>query len=447
MPSSGLPSSALLLLSAAAWSLSCAITTAQTAPAPPAPPIPAVSAPPASAPPATDAAALSPLPERPASHILDESGMLPEESRQSLSARLLSCQTRTGLGIYLAIHTYLLHETADLRARRAHSAWLSEKDVGIVVVHDRSTSRLNFAGSDDKRLPDADDLLALYRVADAASKNLPPEATAPQRIVATLTSLADGLESWQKNGRLPQRPSPAASAPRESTTAGPVHTQAPWTPPATFLLDEARVFPDSAATSLRSRLDAWHRETGLRLYVVTVTYPPPGLDLPLAEKLALQWLPDSLGGIIVFDRSRPETLTFGGTPQVGTWLSPVQLKSLHERTLGSALAASDQPAARLSAAVDSLTAVYTREGLPLLQESRHWLPQAQRHLLPYLMLGLATGTGLLYLFKRWQERAERRRRTVFLFPEVFVQERLGAPHGGGVTAETPLPASPFTPGA
>lgn len=373
--------------------------------------------------------------------------MLPEETRQSLSARLLSCQTRTGLGVYLAIHTYLLDETADLRARRAHSAWLAEKDAGIVVIHDRSTGRLNFAGSDDKRLPDADGLLALYRVADAASKNLPPEATAPQRIVATLTSLADGLESWQKNGRLPQRPSPAASSPRESAPSGPLHTQAPWTLPATFLLDEARVFPDSAAASLRSRLDAWHRETGLRLYVVTVTYPPPGLDLPLAEKLALQWLPDSLGGIIVFDRSRPETLTFGGTPQVGNWLSPVQLKSLHERTLGSALAASDQPAARLSAAVDSLTAGYAREGLPLLQESRRWLPQAQRHLLPYLMLGLAAGTGLLYLFKRWQERAERRRRTVFLFPEVFVQERLGAPHGGGVTAETPLPASPSTPGS
>ncbi len=446
MPSSGLPSSALLLLSAAAWSLSCGAAPAQTAPSP-APAVPAATAPPAVAAPVADSPALPPLPERPASHILDESGMLPEETRQSLSARLLSCQTRTGLGVYLAIHTYLLDETADLRARRAHSAWLAEKDAGIVVIHDRSTGRLNFAGSDDKRLPDADGLLALYRVADAASKNLPPEATAPQRIVATLTSLADGLESWQKNGRLPQRPSPAASPPRESTTPGPLHTQAPWTLPDTFLLDEARVFPDSAAASLRARLDAWHRETGLRLYVVTVTYPPPGLPLPLAEKLALQWLPDSLGGILIFDRSRPETLTFGGTPQVGNWLSPVQLKSLHERALGSALAASDLPAARLTAAVDTLTAGYTSEGLPLLQESRRWLPQAQRHLLPYLMLGLAAGTGLLYLFKRWQERAERRRRTVFLFPEVFVPERLGAPHGGGVTAETPLPASPATPGS
>ena len=135
--------------------------------------------------------------------------MLPEESRQSLSARLLSCQTRTGLGIYLAIHTYLLHETADLRARRAHSAWLSEKDVGIVVIHDRSTGRLNFAGSDDKRLPDADGLLALYRVADASSKSLPPEATAPDRIVATLTSLADaarGTLGWRDRGRPARRP-------------------------------------------------------------------------------------------------------------------------------------------------------------------------------------------------------------------------------------------------
>jgi len=439
MPLSGLPSSALLLLPAAAWGLSCGAVTAQTAP------VPAATAPPGVALPAADSPALPPLPERPASHILDESGMLPEATRQSLSTRLLSCQTRTGLGIYLAIHTYLLDETADLRARRTHSAWLAEKDAGIVVVHDRSTGRLNFAGSDDKRLPDADGLLALYRVADAASKNLPPEATAPQRIVATLTSLADGLESWQKNGRLPPSPSPAARPPRESAPSGPLHTQAPWTLPDTFLLDEARVFPEADAAALRARLDAWHRESGLRLYVVTVTYPPPSLNLPLAEKLALQWLPDSLGGILVFDRSRPETLTFGGTPQVGNWLSPVQLKSLHERALNSALAASDQPGSRLIAAVDTLTTSYTREGLPLLQESRRWLPQAQRHILPYLMLGLAAGTVLLYLFKRWQERAERRRRTVFLFPEVFVSERLGAPHGGGVTAETPLPSSPCTP--
>ena len=33
--------------------------------------------------------------------------MLPEETRQSLSARLLSCQTRTGLGVYLAINLSL----------------------------------------------------------------------------------------------------------------------------------------------------------------------------------------------------------------------------------------------------------------------------------------------------------------------------------------------------
>ena len=71
---------------------------------------------------------------------------------------------------------------------------------------------------------------------------------------------------------------------------------------------------------------------------------------------------DVMGGIIVFDRSQPETLTFGGTPQVDRWLSPVQLKSLHEHTLATALAASAKPEGRLTAAVDSLTTSYTRVG-------------------------------------------------------------------------------------
>ena len=444
MPSSGPLPSVLLLLSAATWGLGLPAAMAQPAPAPP-PAAPAVTAPAAAPPPpATTTPQLPPVPARPVSHILDESGMLPEATRQSLSARLLSCQTRTGLGVYLAVHTYLLDETADTRARRAHAAWLEGQGAGIVVIHDRSTGRVNFAGSDDKRLPDADGLIALYRVADASSKSLPPEATAPERIVATLTSLADGLESWQKNGRLPQRPTAAAGTAKQAAPQAPVNTSSPWTLPDTFLVDEARVFSAAAAAALRSRLDAWHRETGLSLYVVTVTYPPPSLKLPLAEKLTLQWLPDVMGGIIVFDRSQPETLTFGGTPQVDRWLSPVQLKSLHDHTLATALAASAKPEGRVTAAVDSLTTSYTREGLPLLQESRRWLPQAQRHILPDLMLALAAGTGLLYLFKRSQERADRRNRTVFLFPEVFVQERLGAPHGGGVTAETSLPAPPPT---
>jgi hypothetical protein len=49
--------------------------------------------------------------------------------------------------------------------------------------------------------------------------------------------------------------------------------------------------------------------------------------------------------------------------------------------------------------------------------------------------------GLLYCFQRWQEKAERRSKTVFLFPEVYVPERLGAPHGGGTAAETAAPSS------
>ena len=362
--------------------------------------------------------------------------MFPEAAAKSLSARLLSSQTRTGLGLYLCIHTYLADETADLRARRTHAAWLEGEGAGIIVVHDRSTGRLSFAGSDNKRMPDADGLRALYRLADATSKSLPPEAEGTARLTATLTTLADGLEAWQKNGRLPTLPVIATPARKAADPKAPPPVRPPWTRPADFFVDEAVVSTDPMVTAaLRQRLEAWHLETGLRLYVVTVTYPPEAGNVPLAEKLVMEWLPGTMGGVIVYDRSRPDTLSFAGTPQGDRWLSPGQLKRLHEDALVAARAAGDDPAQRLKAAASYLTTAYARDGLPLLRESQRWLPQIQRRYLPWILGGFAVCASVLYLFQRWQERTDRRRRTVFLFPEVYVQERLGAPQGGGVTAE------------
>src|SRR5690606_33649227 len=111
------------------------------------------------------------LPERPASHILDLSGMFPAQVQDSLAGRLQELQSRTGLGLYLVIYTYLTDETADQRSANLHEAWLEGQVPGIVVVHDRSTGRLSFAGSDDPRMPAADGLRALYRFADAAAKS------------------------------------------------------------------------------------------------------------------------------------------------------------------------------------------------------------------------------------------------------------------------------------
>ena len=394
---------------------------------------------------AARAADLPPIPPRPASHLLDESGMFPEAAAKSLSARLLSSQTRTGLGLYLCIHTYLSDETADQRARRTHAAWLEGQGAGIVVVHDRSTGRLSFAGSDDKRMPDADGVRALYRLADATSKALPPEAQATARLAATLTTLADGLEAWQKNGRLPAPP-PVATARTSPPVPAASPLQAPWTRPATYLVDDARVFTDSTmAARLRQHLDAWSHETGLRLFLVTVTWPPENSGMPLADRLAVEWLKDGLGGIIVFDRSRPETLTFAGTPQADRWLSPVQLQNLHAGALGAATAAGSDPARRMEAAATYLTQAYVRDGLPVLRASQQWLPHVQRRYLPWILGSFAACAAVLYLFQRWQERTDRRRRTVFLFPEVYVPQRLGAPHGGGVTAEIGTEAPPVTP--
>lgn len=435
----------------AVWTACLLPAAAQTPPAPAAPraePVADTSGAPS---PAAQKSAPNPslasIPPAPASHILDESGMLDSETFRNLSARLLSCQTRTGLALYLSIQTYLTDENANSRANRTHGAWIEGQGAGIVVVHDRSTTQLSFAGSDDtRRMPDADGLRALYRLADAAAKRLPPEATGVDRLVATMQSLADGLESWQKNGRLP---APPEAAPAAASAAEPVliHTRPPWPQPAGFIVDEAGVFRDpAAAAALDQQLTAWHRKTGLRLYLVSVTYPPSGLALPLADKLALEWLAGGMGGVIVYDRSQPDTLTFGGSTHPDLWLSPVQLKQLHTNALAKGLAAGDKPDAWLPAAAAELQAGYERDGLPLLLEGQRWLPQNKKRILPWVLGGFVLCAGFLYLFQRWQERADRRRRTVFLFPEVYVPERLGAPHGGGITAETaPMVSATPTP--
>lgn len=393
-------------------------------------------------------APLPALPPRPESHLLDESGMFPGEASRALSERLISSQTRTGLQLYLCIHTYLWGESADERASRVHSAWLGKEAAGIVVIHDRSTGRLSFAGSDDPRMPDAEGLRALYRLADSASKRLPPEAGSSERLATTMTSLAEGLESWKQSGQLPPAPSTVAPAAAEASAPSqpaPVHTRPPWPQPAGFVVDEAGVFSgESGAAALEQRLESWHRETGLRLYVVTVTFPPPDLALPLADQLASQWLNGGMGGVIVYDRSQPETLSFGGTPHPDLWLSSVQLKQHHEAALSAGRAAGPAPAAWLEGAAAYLTQIYSSDGLPLLREGQRWLPRHKRWILPWVLGGFVLFAALLYLIQRWQERADRKNHTVFLFPEVYVPGRLGAPHGGGVAAET-TPETPVHP--
>ncbi|MDB6070860.1 MAG: hypothetical protein JWL81_2031, partial [Verrucomicrobiales bacterium] len=430
------------------------------APQPPSAPAPSPAAPAqpsqAAQPPPTEAASVAPIPPKPESHILDESGMFTSDVAKSLSARLLTSQTRTGLGIYLSIQTYLIDETPDVRASRTHEAWLEkQKMAGIVIVHDRSTGRLSFAGSDDKRLPDPDGLRALYRLADAAARKLPPEATGVDRIVATLSALADGLESWQKNGSLPALPAlpatptaTAANAGAEAAMPTIYHTRPPWPKPKGFLVDEAEVLLEpGAAADLAKKLSDFHQSTGLSLYVITVTFPPSGLTQPLADKLAAEWLPEASGGILVYDRSQPGTLSFAGTPHVDRWMTPVQLKILHEGAQKAALATGEKPQLWLPAAASWLMEGYVREGLPILQEGQKWMPQSQRRILPWVLGGGVLCALLLYLIHRWQEGADRRRSTIFLFPEVYVPERLGAPQGGGTVAETSpghaaLPAPP-----
>ncbi len=381
------------------------------------------------------------LPEPPDSHVLDESGMLSASTHRALSDRLKAAKALTGLHLYLCVHTYLWGETADQRSSRTHSAWLGGQEAGVVVVHDRSTGRLSFAGSQDPRLPDADGLRALYRLADAAAKRLPPEATASDRLVATLSSLADGLESWQKNGQLPAPPAAAVpDSPPPAAAAVPVQIRPPWTRPAGFVVDEAGVFAAEGGTAaLEQWLESWHQETGLRLYVVTVTFPPPNLPVPLADKLASEWLGQDMGGIIVYDRSRPDTLGFGGTAHPELWLSSVQLQQHHVAALAAGKAVGPKPADWLKGAASYLTQVYSTEGLPVLREGQQWLPPDKRRVLPWVLGGVIACAALLYLFQRWQERADRRNATVFLFPEVFVPERLGAPHGGGIAAESAPP--------
>jgi hypothetical protein len=119
----------------------------------------------------------------------------------------------------------------------------------------------------------------------------------------------------------------------------------------------------------------------------------------------------------------------------------VQLKSVHDTALAAGLKAGAAPRERLEGAVASLTDSYIREGLPILREAGHLLPSTARRIVPLMLLVAVLCAGLLYCFQRWQERSDRRNKTVFLFPEVFVPERLGAPHGGGTAAETALPSS------
>lgn len=387
------------------------------------------------------AANLPPIPPRPESHLLDESGMLSEEASKALSARLLSSQTRTGLGFYVSIHTYLSDETAEDRADRTHDEWVGVAGAGIVVVHDRSTGRIGFAGSDDKRLPDRESLKGLFRLADASAKSLPAQATLPDRLIATVTGLAEGLESWQKNGRLPTPPpiqvNPAPQGP-SVPSATPIMAR-----PESMLLDRAGVFSEQAAATLREQLSLWRKQHSLQIYVVTVTYPPGNIGIPLADKLALDWLSSEPGGVIVFDRSLPDSLTIGHSPFLYQWLPPAQLKVVRKNPADDEPAGGRKHEDRIAAAAAALMKVYVPDGLPIWRDGHQLFSPGRRKIFFLIMIGLILFGTILYLLKRWQQNADLRRRTSFRFPEVYVPIRLGAPHGGGVSVESPpVPTRP-----
>ena len=78
--------------------------------------------------------------------------------------------------------------------------------VGLQLDGTDPRAELRFAGSDDPSFLDPDALRALYRLADASARKLPPEATSSDRLVATVSALADGLDLWSKNGQLPVLP-------------------------------------------------------------------------------------------------------------------------------------------------------------------------------------------------------------------------------------------------
>jgi hypothetical protein len=384
-----------------------------------------------------------PLPELPVSGVLDEGNVFNVEEEALMAGDIGEFRQRVGMPVFVVTANYIFGDTVDKYGEHLVTGWLRGNE-GMVLLYERGSGQLNYSatpGTPERN----EELRSLFVIASKAAAMMPNDATAAQRIRAAVQSLTTAAEIWKTTGKVPSAGSVPPSAPDEHSDPAsapvPAKVNRLPAPPADFVIDAADALDTDEEAGLKSELVKFHSRHDTDIYILTYTILPNTTARARAEELAETWLAERCGAVIVMNRGTADdesALGISGSAQNVQLIPPHILLERMARAREKAGEVQNTPdgsiAKALRAAAEVLMEMFASRGAPALAESAGPTTGSQWRALRGVALALVTGTLLLFFFQRIKERLESRSNEQFFFPEVTVDCRLGATHGGGKVA-------------
>lgn len=203
--------------------------------------------------------------------------------------------------------------------------------------------------------------------------------------------------------------------------------------PPSSILDDARLFNPEQTAKLTSLLATCRQQTGVRITVATFTYTSGITVSQRAQRLALHWLGGEPGLVFAFDRGSSQP-AIAVSP--GLWntypADDITMMVLRNSTIFAN--GNPVPDERMVAVIEATAAQITN-----LETTRRQRLQVftkdDRQLATVVILVLAALGGASLWFSRRIRHNRAVQEETYLFPDVHVSLRLGAPFGGGTAAE------------
>lgn len=370
------------------------------------------------------------LPAIPATGLLDNGSVFNGDDRKGAEAAVRDFAGRVGMPVYIVTENYLVDGTVDQYGDRLATGWLKGKP-GVVLLYERATGRLNYSATPGSFGKDGDPR-SLFVTGSKAAAALAEDASAAQRMTASVNAMAAAGETWKKTGQMPP---PATPAPAPPPVPNPESIPKP---PVDFVMDDADVFSLQDEVSLKTTLVKFHGKNDMDLYVLTYRGTAREQAQRKADDLAEAWLKDRFGAVLVFNTGSGDGNPMGaaGSDRNESFIPPAVLISTFESVRAKGQEVRTLPSGSEARVIREAAVMLMDTFVPHVVTAREEVSQptttSQWRVLTAVAAALVVGSALLFLFHRLQERLESRSREQLLFPEVTVDRRLGSPQGGGL---------------
>jgi hypothetical protein len=208
--------------------------------------------------------------------------------------------------------------------------------------------------------------------------------------------------------------------------------------PSDGILDIAEIFSTPQRQILSEKIAQVRKQHSFAVYVVTYTFVYGEDANQRAERFVSQWLPQQQGAILVYDKGGK-----GDAPILGMAWRQNEARELPNSAIQQVMQLAkraaeahpaNQAALRVSAATEELLSGVDRTRA-LIESSRKITRMNQLKILGGVLGAMLLCLGVLSGAQRFSKRREQRASESYLFPEVEISPRYGAPYGGGVVVQ------------